>query len=100
MCSLGPDPCVAEIRDGIRPPSDDARRERRAALRRIDRVLADVRIGKERADGRAEGSHQKLPFSRTRPMVSPAPPATASVATPISVFEIATLVLRLLVSSQ
>ena len=47
-----------------------------------------------------ESVHQNAPFNRTRPMVSPAPPATASVATPISVFEVATVVVRLLVSSQ
>ena len=53
-----------------------------------------------KALGATEGAHQNAPLSRTRPMVSPAPPATASVATPISVFEVATLVVRLLVSSQ
>jgi len=54
----------------------------------------------ERTDGSGEGGHQKQPFKRTRPMVSPAPPATASTATPMRVLSVATVVQRLLVSSQ
>src|SRR6056297_2254842 len=59
-----------------------------------------MRVCEERVEGGGEGGHQKLPLSRTRPMVSPAPPATASTATPMTVLSVATVVQRLLVSSQ
>ena len=81
--------------DRVRTPGDDPHQLGRAAVGDIDRVPADVRIGEERTHGGGESAHQNAPFNRTRPMVSPAPPATASVATPISVFEVATLVVRL-----
>ena len=72
----------------------------RAAVGDVDRVPVDVRIGEERANGGGEGAHQNVAFRRTRPMVSPAPLATASTAAPMRVLSVATVVVRLLVSSQ
>ncbi len=97
---LGPEPRIAEVGDRIGTPGDDAHQDGRAAVGDVDRVPADVRIGEERTDGGSEGAHQKAAFSRTRPMVSLAPLATASTATPMRVLSVATVVQRLLVSSQ
>jgi hypothetical protein len=97
---LGPEPRIAEVADRVCAPGDDAHENGRAAVGDVDRIPADVRIGEERADGGGEGVHQKAAFRRTRPMVSPAPLATASTATPIRVLSVATVVQRLLVSSQ
>lgn len=68
---------------------------RRAAIGDVDRIPPDIRISEERADGSGKGRHQNAPFSRTRPIRSVAPPATASVATPIRVFDVRVLVVCL-----
>src|SRR5690606_35849937 len=97
---LGPEPRIAEGCDDIRATGDHPHQNGRAAVGYVDRVPADVRIGEESANGGGEGAHQKAAFRRTRPMVSPAPLATASTATPMRVLSVATVVQRLLVSSQ
>jgi len=95
-----PEPRVTKVSDGISTPGDDAHQNRRAAIGDVDRVPPHVGIGEERAEGGGEGGHQNAPFSRTRPIRSVAPPATASVATPISVFAVRVLVVCLAVLSQ
>src|SRR5690606_4005833 len=95
-----PEPRIAEVGDRIGPSGDDAHRNGRGAICDVDSGPPDVRIGEERIDGGGESTHQKLAFKRTRPMVSPAPLATASTATPMSVLSVETVVVRLFVSSQ
>ena len=97
---FGPEAGVAEVGDSIRAPGDDAHQDGRAAIGEVNRVPADVGICEERADGGGEVAHQKLAFSRTRPIISLAPPATATTATPIRVFEVVVLVASLAVLSQ
>src|SRR5690606_4793782 len=97
---LGPEPRVAEVGDRIGAPGNSAQQDGRAAVGDVERVPADVRVGEERAHGGGEGAHQNVAFRRTRPMVSPAPLATASMATPMRLLSVATVVVRLLVSSQ
>src|SRR5690625_2289243 len=80
---FGPKPRIAEVADRVGTPGDDAHQDGRAAFGDVDRVPADIRVGKERAHGGGEGAHQNVAFRRIRPMVSPAPLATASTATPI-----------------
>ena len=82
------------------PKSLIASARRATAVSDVDRVPADVGIGEECANGGGESAHQNAAFRRTRPMVSPAPLATASTATPMRVLSVATVVQRLLVSSQ
>ena len=87
-------------RSGIGTPRDHTYQDGCAALGDVDRIPADVRIGEKRANGGGESAHQNVAFRRTRPMVSLAPLATASTATPMRVLSVATVVQRLLVSSQ
>jgi hypothetical protein len=48
---LGPEPGVAEVGDGVSAPGDDAHQHRRAAIRDVDRISPDVRIGEEHVEG-------------------------------------------------
>ena len=75
--SFGPEPRIAVVCDGIGTPGDDAHQHGRAAIGDVDGVATDVRVGEERAHSGGKGAHQNAPFSRTRPIRSVAPPATA-----------------------
>src|SRR5690606_38699853 len=87
-----PEPRLAEASDLVRTSGNDAHGHGRSAIGRIDRISADIRIGKQQIDDSGKGVHQNAPLRRTWPSVSLAPPATATTATPISVFEFAVLV--------
>lgn len=95
-----------ELRHSVGRLADDTDGDASANAARLpQRVLADIGIGEERIDGRSKERPSRIirPERGIEPNAAgglPAPPATAAAAPPIRRLAVATVVQRLLVSSQ
>ena len=96
------EPPLTEAGKPVRHCPDHADGQRRArATEAQQRIDGKVVIRKERVRGQIEGGQLALAaVRRTRPVVSPAPPPTASTATPTSLLVATTLVTRDVATSQ